>query len=165
VTPSRQGSAIVEYPNDLEIVIKRTFQAPIQLVFDVFTKTEHLRNTLTPFGEEITECSFDARVGGTYHYVFIAEGREMSFRGDYVDVQPPTKIVNTWVFEGWPGVEALESLILEESDGVTTMRWSLAFKDKAGRDHMTSVDGIEASFDNVEEYLRSISDLRETVAP
>ena len=164
MTAHAQGSAVVEYPNDLEIVITRSFQAPIQLVFDVFTQTEHLRKTLAPYGEEMKECSFDARVGGSYHYVFVADdGRDMSFRGDYLEVEPPAKIVNTWVFEGWPGVDALESVDLRESDGVTTMRWSLAFKDKAGREHMSRVDGIEASFDNVEDYLRSLAEQREPV--
>ena len=47
---------------------------------------------------------------------------------------------------------------IHEVDGVTKLTWSLAFSDKAGRDHMTKFDGIEASFDNVEAYLRSLLD-------
>jgi hypothetical protein len=40
VTPSRHGSAVIEYPDDLEAVITREFEAPIALVFDVVTKPE-----------------------------------------------------------------------------------------------------------------------------
>jgi uncharacterized protein YndB with AHSA1/START domain len=157
VTPDRHGSAVIEFPNELEILITRAFDAPIQLVFDVFTKTEHLRRTLAPFGEEMKECTFDARVGGSYHYVFVADdGRDMSFRGTYLEVQPPTRIVNTWLYEGWPDAEAVESVDLHETDGVTTVTWRLVFRDEAGRDHMTKFDGIEANFDNVEDYLRSL---------
>jgi hypothetical protein len=47
---------------------------------------------------------------------------------------------------------------LHESGGVTTLTWSLAFRNQAGRDHMTKYDGIEANFDNVEAYLRSLLD-------
>jgi hypothetical protein len=36
------------------------------------------------------------------------------------------------------------------------MTWKLAFRDRAGRDHMTKYDGIEASWDNVEAYLRTL---------
>ena len=36
------------------------------------------------------------------------------------------------------------------------MTWKLAFRDQAGRDHMTRYDGIEASWDNVEAYLRTL---------
>lgn len=41
---------------------------------------------------------------------------------------------------------------------MTTLAWRLAFRDQAGRDHMTKFDGIEANFDNVEEQLRSLLD-------
>jgi hypothetical protein len=39
---------------------------------------------------------------------------------------------------------------------VTKLTHKLAFRDKAGRDHMTKYDGLEANFDNVEDYLRSL---------
>ena len=165
MTPARHMAAVIEFPNELEILITRAFDAPIQLVFDVFTKTEHLRKTLAPFGEEMKECTFDARVGGSYHYVFVAhDGRDMSFRGTYLEVQPPTRIVNTWLYEGWPDAEAVETTELHETDGVTAVTWRLAFRDKAGRDHMTKFDGIEANFDNVEDYLRSLLEPKSTVA-
>jgi uncharacterized protein YndB with AHSA1/START domain len=157
VTPNRHGSAVIEFPNELEILLTRKFDAPIGLVFDVFTKPEHVRKTFAPYGEEVTVCSIDLRVGGDYHFVFVTDdGTEMSFRGTYLEVEPPTRTVQTWRYEGWPGVEAVESMDLHETDGVTTLTHRLAFRDKAGRDHMTRFDGQEASFDKVEDYLRSL---------
>jgi len=165
VTPNRHGSAVIEFPNDLEIVITRDFDAPIELVFDVFTKPEHVRKTIAPFGEEVTVCSIDLRVGGNYHFVFVTDdGTECSFRGTYLEVEPPTRTVETWLFDGWPGVEAVESLDLHETDGVTKLTHRLAFRDQAGRDHMTKYDGIEANFDNIEDYLRSLLGPKEAVA-
>ena len=115
-------SAVVEFPNDLEIVITREFEAPIALVFDVLTKPE---------------CSF---------------------RGTYLEVEPPIRTVQTWLFEGWPDAHAVESMDLRETDGVTKLTNKLAFRDKAGRDHMTKSDGTEDSFDKLEDYLRSLLD-------
>jgi uncharacterized protein YndB with AHSA1/START domain len=159
VTSSRHGTAVITFPSDLEIVVTREFDAPIQLVFDVFTKPEHVRNHIAPFGEKVTECSIDLRVGGDYRYTFVtADGIECSFRGTYLEIEPPARTVETWVFEGWPDVEAVESMDLQETDGVTKLTWTLAFRDQAGRDHMTQYDGIEANFDNVEDYLRSLLD-------
>jgi len=40
----------------------------------------------------------------------------------------------------------------------------LAFREQAGRDHMTKFDGLEANYDNVEDYLRSLLDPKETVS-
>jgi uncharacterized protein YndB with AHSA1/START domain len=157
MTPNRHGSAVYEFPNDLEILTTRKFDAPIGLVFDVFTKPEHVRKTLAPFDEVVTVCSIDLRVGGDYHFVFVTkDGTECSFRGNYLEVEPPTRTVQTWLFEGWPDAEAVESMDLDEVDGVTTMTYRLVFRDQAGRDHMTRFDGHEASFNNVEDYLRSL---------
>ena len=165
MTTNRYGSAVVEFPNDLEIVITREFDAPIGLVFDVFTKPEHVRKTFAPFGEEVTICSIDLRVGGNYHIVMVTDdGTECSFRGTYLEVEPPTRTVQTWLFEGWPDAHAVESMDLHETGGVTKLTHKLAFRDKAGRDHMTKYDGLEANFDNVEDYLRSLLDQKGTVS-
>jgi hypothetical protein len=45
---------------------------------------------------------------------------------------------------------------LHEAAGVTTLTYRLAFRDQAGRDHMTRFDGLEANFDNVEDHLGSL---------
>jgi uncharacterized protein YndB with AHSA1/START domain len=107
----------------------------------------------------VTVCSIDLRVGGNYHFVMVTDdGTECSFRGTYLEIEPPTRTVETWLFDGWPDAEAVESMDLQEANGVTTLTWKLAFRDQAGRAHMTKFDGIEANFDNVEDYLRSLLD-------
>jgi uncharacterized protein YndB with AHSA1/START domain len=163
--PKPHGSSVTTFPNDLEIVVTREFDAPIDLVFDVLAKPEHLRDTIAPFGDEVTELSVDLRVGGSYRFVFVPDGGpECAFRGTYLEVERPTRIVATWQFEGWPDVEAVETQALHETDGVTTLAWSLAFRDQAGRDHMTKTDGIEANLDHIEDLLRSLLDRRGTVS-
>jgi len=165
VKPKRYGSAVYEFPSALEIVTTRKFDAPLALVFDVFTKPEHVAQTFAPFDETVTVCEIDLRVGGTYHYVFVTkDGIECSFRGTYLEVEPPTRTVQTWRFDGWPDTEAVESVDLDEVDGVTTMTYKLTFRDQAGRDHMTTFDGHDASFNNVEDYLISLLDGKATSA-
>ena len=157
MTSNRHGSAVIEFPSELEILTTREFDAPIELVFDVFTRAAHLSKTFAPFGEKVTVCEVDLRVGGSYHIVFVTDdGRECSFRGTYLEVEPPTRTVQTWLFDGWPDAEAVETMDLLETDGVTTMTHVLAFRDQAGRDHMSKFDGMEATWDNVEDYLRSL---------
>ena len=82
MTPDRHGSAVIEYPNALEIVTAREFDAPIELVYDVLTKPEHVRHWFAPFEDTMTVCSIDLRVGGKYHLDFVTEdGTECSFLG------------------------------------------------------------------------------------
>jgi uncharacterized protein YndB with AHSA1/START domain len=157
VNSERRRKAVIDFPNDLEVVVTREFDAPLELVFDVMTKPEHVRKTLAPSGEKVTACSVDLRVGGNYHFAFVPNDRaECSFRGTYSEVEPPNRTVATWLFEGWPDAEAVETTDLREAHGVTTLTWTLAFRDKTGRDHMTKYDGMEANLDNVEDLLTSL---------
>ena len=165
MTPNRHGSSVIEFPSELEIVTTRKFDAPIELVFDVLTKPEHVRNWFAPFTDRVTECSIDLRVQGDYHIVFVTpDGTECSFRGTYLEVEPPTRTVATWLFEGWPDAHAVETTELRETDGVTTLTMTLAFRDKAGRDHMTRFDGQEDGYNKMEDYLRSLLDQKEAVS-
>jgi uncharacterized protein YndB with AHSA1/START domain len=161
VKATGHGTSVVEYPNELEIVTSREFRAPVDLVFDVLTKPEHVRHWFAPFTSKVTVCSIDLRVGGSYHIVFVTDdGVECSFRGAYLEVEAPTRTVATWLFEGWPAAHAVESIDLQEVDGVTKLTTKLAFRDKAGRDHMTRHDGQADSFDKLEDYLASLHDPR-----
>jgi uncharacterized protein YndB with AHSA1/START domain len=157
VITNRHGSSVVEYPSDLEIVTTREFDAPLELVFDVLTKPEHVRNWFAPFDDQVTECSIDLRVGGDYYIVFVTpDGTECSFRGTYLEVEQPTRTVATWLFEGWPDAWADETVELQETAGVTKLTMRLAFRDQEGRDHMSGNDGQEDSFNKLEDYLRSL---------
>jgi uncharacterized protein YndB with AHSA1/START domain len=158
VASDRHGSATIEFPSDLEIVITREFDAPIQLVFDVNTKPEHVRKTFAPFGEQVTVCEIDLRAGGDYHFAMVTDdGTECSFRGTFLEVEPPNHTAQTWRFDGWPDVEAVESFDLHETGGVTKVTYRLVFRDQAGRDHMTRYDGLLANFHHVEALLRSLT--------
>jgi uncharacterized protein YndB with AHSA1/START domain len=166
MTAGRHGRARIEFPNELDILITREFDAPIALLFDVLTKPEHVSNWAATPPDRMTECSIDLGVGGNYHYSFVTQdGTVCSFRGTYLEVEPPVRTVETWLFGGWPDAEAVETWRLSEADGVTTLTMRLAFRDKAGRDHypargqareLTDSDAPGASLDAMEEILRSL---------
>jgi uncharacterized protein YndB with AHSA1/START domain len=163
VTPTR--SALIEFPNDLDIVITREFDAPIALVFDVLTKPEHVTRWF--FDRELKECSIDLRVGGDYHFVFITdEGAEMTFHGTYLEIEPPTRTVATWLVEGrpegHPDAHATESLDLHEADGTTTITVKLSFTDAAARP--TKFDGMQDGYDRMDDLLRTLLDRQATVS-
>jgi uncharacterized protein YndB with AHSA1/START domain len=167
VTPDRHGSAVVELPNDLDVLVTREFDAPIALVFDVLTKPEHVSKWFAPHGCEMKECSIDLRVGGNYHQVFVTDdGTECSFRGTFLEIEPPTRTVETWVFEGRPQLDTVETVELHEADGVTKMTVRTTYRDKVSRDEgiQGGFDGVGDSFDQMEDVLRSLLDPRGTVS-
>ncbi len=62
----------VERKGNRELVVTRSFNAPAHVVFDAWTKPEHLKRWWAPksFGVSLFECESDLRVGGSYRYAF-----------------------------------------------------------------------------------------------
>src|SRR5689334_12493746 len=107
----------------------------------------------------MTECSIDLRVGGDCRSSFVTgDGTVFTFSGTYLEVEPPVRTVETWHFNCWPDVEAVETMELQEHGGVTTFTRTMAFLDQAGREHMTAFDGQQDSLDEMEAILRSLLD-------
>jgi uncharacterized protein YndB with AHSA1/START domain len=157
---NRHGSAKLEYPNDRESVITRTFDASAELLFDVLTKPEHVSVWFTDGDEDLEICDIDLRVGGEYHYVGVfADGNKCGFHGTYLEIDRPVRTVATWVFEGRPDDEAVETVTLHEEDGVTTMTTVLVFKDPSSQDRLYQhgIDGMQASWDNLEDFLTTLA--------
>jgi uncharacterized protein YndB with AHSA1/START domain len=153
---NRHGTATSEVISDCEVKTERAFDAPMSLVFDAITQPEHVRKHFSPDPEPLHICEIDLRVGGTYHYAWMApRGYECSFRGTFLEIERPTRLVSTWLFEGWPDDEAVETVTLSEVDGVTTMTNILRFKDRASLgDHFQGdIQGMQTSFDQLEDYL------------
>lgn len=151
---TRRGSATFAF-TDRMVTMQRTFQAPAALVFDAMTKPEHIRVWFPADDVPLHICEIDLRVGGTYHYAWYAPGgTECSFRGTFLEVERPTRIVRTWLFEGWPDDEAAETVTLIEDGGITTMTDILDFKapENLG-DHFRSNDGARASWDKLDDLL------------
>jgi uncharacterized protein YndB with AHSA1/START domain len=70
----------VEARGERELVISRTFNAPVEMVFDAHTKPELVRQWLLgPEGWTMPVCEIDLRPGGRYRYVWKKEktGDEM----------------------------------------------------------------------------------------
>jgi len=76
-------------PSDLEIEMTRDFDAPRALVWEMFTKPEHVRQWWGYGMTEMIVCEIDFRVGGKYRYV----GRTTSGNGEVV-----FEVLNTVTF-------------------------------------------------------------------
>lgn len=64
---------------------------------------------------------WDARTGGSWRYVSVHEGAEHAFRGCFHEVSP-TKLVQTFTYEGFPDGVSLQTLTFEDlGDGRTRL--------------------------------------------
>ena len=156
MTIDRTGSAEVTLPSDTEILINRQFDAPADLVFDVWTKPEHIRNWWGWETDEMKVCEINLRVGGNYRFVAGDDDREVAFRGVYQEIERPHRLVASEVYEPYPESESINTLTLEEEDGVTTMTILVAHQSKEARDATVASGmerGLQHSLDRVDKVL------------
>ena len=110
----------VERTSDLEPTATRTFDAPARLVFQAWSRAELFRRWWVPqsFPIKLKSCEMDVRVGGRYVLVFEAEGQDVPFFGEYLEVVPPTRL--SWSSdEGGPEARTITTVTFEERDGKT----------------------------------------------
>ena len=88
-----EGSNAVEKPAH-EVVITRVFDAPRRLVFDVWTKPEHVVRWWGPKGYTSPSCKIDLRPGGALLLCMRSpEGQDLWSRGTFREVVVPERIV------------------------------------------------------------------------
>ena len=86
--------------NDIKDVrIERTFRAPIDLIWAMWTEPEHFANWYGPAGARIPKAEMDVRVGGRRHIAMAMDTprgpMEMFFVGSYLEVDPKTRLAYT----------------------------------------------------------------------
>lgn len=148
---------------DREIVVTRAFDAPRQMVFDAYTKPKLVKRWLLgPDGWSMPVCQIDLRTGGRYRYVWRNEtdGSEMGMGGVYREVAAPERIVATEKFdEAWYPGEAVDTIVLVERDGQTTLTQTILYNSRKTRDAVLKSpmrSGMAASYDRLEKFLPSV---------
>lgn len=151
-------------PGDRELVMTRVFDAPRKLVYDAHTKPELVRQWLLgPPGWSMPVCEMDVRVGGTYRWVWRHDtnATEMGMGGVYREVKAPERLVSTEKFdEAWYPGESLNTLVLVEQAGQTTLTQTMRYESREARDAVIKSGmekGVTASYDRLDELLAAPS--------
>ncbi len=141
------------------IEVRRFFKAPPELVYRACTESEYLRRWMGPRRLEVSECEVDHRVGGTWRLVHRApDGTEFVFYGEFLELDPPYRRVGTFVWEGAPEDEAVETLLLEAVEGGTILHTTMRHSSVEARDmHVANgmEGGIIESYERLDEVLAS----------
>ena len=160
-TNMNTGNLEITTPSDREITMTRVFDAPRHLVFEALTKCELLKRWLTgPPGWSMPVCQIDLRVGGAYRFVWRGpDGTEMGMGGVYREIVPPERYVGTEKFdEPWYPGEALDTTVLTEHDGKTTLTLTVKYDSRETRDAVLKTpmaQGVAAGYDRLAELLAS----------
>lgn len=163
-------------PSTGPFVLSRVFRAPRQLVFDAWTKPEHLAKWFGPKGTIISKCEMDLRPGGVFHYAMrTPDGKEMWGKWTIREVVPNERLVCVVSFSDqnkgvtrhplaatWP-LETLSVVTFADHAGigggtVVTLQWSAINATEAERttfdaSHESMRAGWGGTMEQLDAYL------------
>jgi uncharacterized protein YndB with AHSA1/START domain len=163
------------FVTDEIFAIRRSFDAPRNLMFAAFTDPEHMMRWWAPKGYNMVYCRRDLRPGGLFHYCArspegkavwgqfaykkIIAGRRIDFIHSFLDEHGNPQPV----FPGWPA-ETMHRITFTEQQGKTTI--NLIIETLTGTDTIQTnflmgfkqmKKGYTESFDQLEDHLAEIS--------
>jgi uncharacterized protein YndB with AHSA1/START domain len=151
-----------------EFVIDRHFKATRTLMFDVFTRPEHIKNWWAPQPYTIPVCTIDLRPGGIWHYCMRSpEGQDNWARSVYQEIVPPEKLSYTTTFsdehatliEGMP--EHLTTINFTEQDNATHVSTRVQFENAEAMRNALDLGmliGMNMTWDYLQGYVQRLSD-------
>lgn len=146
----------VKRKSDRELVVTRTFDAPVHIVFEAWSKPELFKLWWVPksAGMSLVSCDMDIRTGGTYRLVFShpAFDQPMAFFGTYKEVTTNKRLV-------WTNEEsdqgAVTTVTFEEKAGKTLVTLHERYPTEAALDEALagSAEGLPEQFAQLDALL------------
>ncbi|MDX1438039.1 MAG: SRPBCC domain-containing protein, partial [Anaerolineales bacterium] len=110
MTTSEKTKTQFSLPSDREILITRTFEAPRDLLWQMYTRAEHLVHWWGPEGWTLPVCEVDFRPGGTWFYCMEGpDGFRSCGKTFYIEIEAPARMVYRDIFVDSAG-EPLEGM-------------------------------------------------------
>ncbi|WP_064202637.1 SRPBCC domain-containing protein [Brevibacillus brevis] len=168
-----RNAMVSRVENERVLVLERVFDAPRDLVFQMFKEPEHLKRWWGPKGWELPVCHVDFRPGGVWHYCMKCVdknqgdfyGMESWGKGVYKEIVEPEKIIYTDYFSDAEG---------NTNDAMPSTEVMMEFIDLGGKTKLVSrseyvsaealktvmdmgmLEGITQTWDRLEESLNEI---------
>lgn len=89
-------SPLIKFDPNLDLVLERDVDVPVDLVWKAWTTPEHLREWFAPKPWSIVSCELDLRPGGVLHFVMRSpDGQEFPNQLCYLDIKPQERLIMT----------------------------------------------------------------------
>ena len=146
---------------DRTVIITRVFDAPACLLFEAFSKPEHVMKWFGPKGWPLTLCEMDFRQGGRFRFARTGPRSKQNtpFGGEYLEIVPNRKIVYDNGFET-PGAEKMiVTVTYDEKDAETTLTIRTVFASVAMKNHHVGMGyerGVGSGLDQLAEVVKEM---------
>lgn len=142
------------------LTIERTLNAPIKLVWDAWTKSEHIAKWWAPKGMELKVVVHEFKEGGSWKYTMtMPDGNEFITEGIYSEIVEMEKIISSADFK--PMTEGVEIQALFKEDGdKTRFTFNVVHPTEEyckQQEEMGFMNGWGSVFNGLEDFLTTIT--------
>jgi uncharacterized protein YndB with AHSA1/START domain len=161
VATTSSATTKVTLPSDLEILITREFDAPRDVIYKAMTDPKLIPQWWGPRRDTITVDKMEVRSGGKWRFVATQpDGSSYAFRGEYRELVPGEKIVQTFEFEPMAGHISVDTATLTDLPGGRTLFTSRSvFTSREDRDGMVESgmeSGVRETYERFDELLANL---------
>jgi uncharacterized protein YndB with AHSA1/START domain len=139
------------------LTITRVFKAPRELVFDAWTNPQHFARWFGGNAVDIPidTVSMDVRPGGSWKATMVLPdgGHEIHWLGEYVEVDPPERLVLT--LSDGPEDREVVTVVLAEVEGGTQMVCHQGGGHLTAEQYEQAKAGYETFFDALAELVEA----------
>jgi uncharacterized protein YndB with AHSA1/START domain len=153
-------TTFIAEPGKQEVKVIREFDAPRELVFKVMTDPKLAAQWWGPKNLQTVVEKMDVKSGGSWRMIHKdTNGNEFAFHGVYHDVTAPSRVIDTFEYEGLPesGHVILETMKLEELPGNRTklvvQSVYQSVEDRDGMVHAGMEYGQTESYERLDQLL------------
>lgn len=138
------------------LTVTRTFASPRERVYEAWTRPEQFS---VWFGTRAIEVpletvSMDVRVGGVWSAVMhLPEGAQISWVGDYTELDPPARLVLTITDRPDEEARGVVTVTFDDAGGSTVMTMTQTGGDFSEEQVAATIVGYNAFFDDMETLL------------
>jgi uncharacterized protein YndB with AHSA1/START domain len=146
---------------DRELVITRTLDAPVELVWEAFSMPEHIANWWGPNGFTNTIHTMDFRPGGKWEFVMHGpDGTDYKNENLFTEVVPLKKIV----FEHVSHPNFVTTITFEAKAGQTLINWHMLFESAEQFIQVVKTfkadEGLQQNIEKLSVYLAGMAAAR-----
>ncbi|OAQ39732.1 ATPase [Pedobacter psychrophilus] len=139
------------------IIHTRILNAPRELVWEVWTTPEHIKEWWGPNGFSLTTRTMNVKPNKTWDFIMHGMGQDWDNKIEYLEVRKPDFLTYKHTGEKSDDYNFTVSILFEDLEGKTLLTMKSVFKSKAIIDELNrkvnAIEGGKQTLNRLESYL------------
>lgn len=158
---------VIEPLADREVVITRVFDVPARLLFEAYSKPEHIMQWFGPKGWPVTLCEMDFRKGGRFRFAMTGPTgvQNTPFGGQYLEIVANRRIAYDNAFELPDAEKMIVTVTFDEKGEKTTLTIHTLFASVAMKNMHVGGGYVQGTGSGLDQLADVVAEMRRKEGP